>query len=410
MNNMRKVVLISIIFIGYICTIAAQKPEKIYSSVKVYKPHTYYVQQAELWWKEIEKKKSDENAWDNYYKANRYSEGTFESSEVIQHEDWIRESPYLKDPDEIYSLIEKNIPNTYTFYRYKVVGNPSDTVMFNALLKAYKINPDNPEIYVNFVTYYEMKGNSAKRKEFNEKLYYANQISPGLLAYGYNVLMSMKPGSILLTFGDNDTYPLWLLQDVFNIRTDVVVFNTLLVLEPEYGKAIFRKMNMPDVSSLYDPIKIMYREKNIIDFIFKNKLASRSIYVGLTGWKQMEASKKTNGYISSSKQIREYDKNLYLEGLVLEYSTNNIDNLALLRNNFENKYVLDYLRNTFEYDISSEIIAKLNINYLPGIFKLYEHYTQSRDMSNAKKMKDLGLSIAQKGGQDWLDKALTILK
>lgn len=410
MKNMRKVVLISIIFIGYICTIAAQKPEKIYSSVKVYKPHTYYAQQAELWWKEIEKNKSDEKAWDNYYKANRYSEMTFESSEDIQQEDWIRESPYLKDPDEIYSLIEKNIPNTYTFYRYKVVGNPSDTVMFNASLKAYKINPDNPEIYVNFVTYYEMKGNSAKRKEFNEKIYYANQISPGLLAYGYNVLMSMKPGSIILTFSDNDTYPLWLLQDVFNIRTDIVVLNTLLVLEPEYGKAIFRKINMPDASSVYDPLEIMHREKNIIDFVFKNKLASRSVYVGLPGWKQMVASKKTTGYVSASSQIYEYDKNLYLEGLVLEYSTNNIDNIALLRNNFENKYALDYLRNRFEYDISDEIVARININYLPGIFKLYEHYTQSGDLSNAGKMKDLGLSIAQKGGQDWLDKALTILK
>lgn len=410
MKNMRKVVLISIIFIGYICTIAAQKPEKIYSSVKVYKPHTYYAQQAELWWKEIETNKSDEKAWDNYYKANRYSEMTFESSEDIQQEDWIRESPYLKDPVEIYSLIEKNIPNTYTFYRYKVVGNPSDTVMFNALLKAYKINPDNPEIYVNFVTYYEMKGNSAKRKEFNEKIYYANQISPGLLAYGYNVLMSMKPGSIILTFSDNDTYPLWLLQDVFNIRTDIVVLNTLLVLEPEYGKAIFRKINMPDASSVYDPLEIMHREKNIIDFVFKNKLASRSVYVGLPGWKQMVASKKTTGYVSASSQIYEYDKNLYLEGLVLEYSTNNIDNIALLRNNFENKYALDYLRNRFEYDISAEIVARININYLPGIFKLYEHYTQSGDLSNARKMKELGLSIAQKGGQDWLDKALTILK
>jgi hypothetical protein len=101
---------------------------------------------------------------------------------------------------------------------------------------------------------------------------------------------------------------------------------------------------------------------------------------------------------------------LYLVGLVLEYSSDNIDNIASLRNNFENNYSLDYIRNRFEYDISAELVDRMNINYLPGIFKLYEHYSQSGDLTNAKKMKDLGLIIAQKGGQGWLDKASSLLK
>ncbi|MGD0756316.1 MAG: hypothetical protein ABR927_14785 [Bacteroidales bacterium] len=407
---MKKLIFIFLAIIGYTGILTGQKPEKIYSIAKVYKPHEYFVQQAEIWWKEIEKDKTDENAWYNYYRANRYSLFTYKPSDGQWNGDWLKESTFLKDPAEIYGLIEKNIPNTYTYYRYKVVGNPSDTVMFNALLKAYKINPDNPEIYDSFVTFYEMKGNSAKRKEFDEKLYYANQISAGFLAYGYNVLMSMKPGGIILTFSDNDTYPLWLLQDVLNIRTDIVVLNTLLLMDPEYGEAVFKKINMPDASKIYDPSEIVHREKNIVDFIFKNKPASRSIYVGLPAWKQMSESKKTNGYVYASDQINEYEKNLYLVGLVLEYSSDNIDNIASLRNNFENNYSLDYIRNRFEYDISAELVDRMNINYLPGIFKLYEHYSQSGDLTNAKKMKDLGLIIAQKGGQGWLDKASSLLK
>ena len=43
--------------------IEAQQPEKIYSIAKVDKPHEYYVQQAELWWKAIEKDKTNEDAW-----------------------------------------------------------------------------------------------------------------------------------------------------------------------------------------------------------------------------------------------------------------------------------------------------------------------------------------------------------
>jgi hypothetical protein len=403
-DKMRINIFLSLVLFGFTGVLNGQKPEKIYSIAKVYKPHEYFVQQAESWWKQLEKDKTDENAWYNYYRANRYCMFTYKSTEGQWNGEWTRESTFLKDPDEIYNLIEKNIPDSYTYYRYKKTGNPSDTGMFNALLKAYDINPGNPEIYDSFVTYYEMKGNAEKRKEFNEKIYNTNQISAGFLAYGYNVLMSMKPGGIILTFNDNDTYPLWLLQDVFNLRKDIVVFNVLLLMDPEYGKAFFKKINMPDPSHEYDPLTIGHREKNIIDFIFNNKPDSRSLYVGLPAWKQI------NGNGTELNQINRYEKNLYLEGLVLEYSSENIDNIALLKNNFENNYELDYIKNRFEYDISSELVDRININYLPGIFKLYEHYKLSGDLTNAKKMRDLGLIIAQKGGQEWLDKASLLLK
>ena len=68
-----------------------------------------------------------------------------------------------------------------------------------------------------------------------------------------------------------------------------------------------------------------------------------------------------------------YEEELYIEGLVFKYSEERYDNIAILKRNIEQKFLLDYLTIDLSNDISKSVVEHSNFNYMMAFIKLYDH-------------------------------------
>ena len=369
-----------------------EKPQKVYSIIKQLNPDDWYFSQAKLWYAEIQKDDKNAVAWQNFYEANRMARMV----DKAQYKELLEKELYIKKLDKIIDELEKTLPDSYEFNYLKFRNGGMKDKLFPYLEKAYEINPERVDTYDEFIVHYETQSNKKKFKEFCRKFYENNLISPNITSFNYNVLMSLDENAIIFTNGDNDTYPIWIMQQAQGIRTDVSVVNMSLILIEKYRKQYFKELGLGNFE-FSDEEYFNKKENNptfqgfvktIRDYVLEN--SKRPVYFALT---------------TSDANYDDIKDDLYITGLALKYSKTKFDNIAVLRYNFEKKFALDYLKVNFAYDISKEVVNQINTSYMLPMLKLYNHYLTCGDNDKATEIKKLGSAIAQKGGYDWEEAA-----
>lgn len=100
--------------------------------------------------------------------------------------------------------------------------------------------------------------------------YHVSDRTGNYLAWDYskNILESCDQNAVLFTNGDNDTFPLWYLQEVEGIRKDVVIINLSLANTDWYISQIQEKI----------PELLNYSEKQLKDYFSQRHMTEEAFY------------------------------------------------------------------------------------------------------------------------------------
>jgi hypothetical protein len=360
----------------------AVKPEKVYRIVYEIKSNEWYHEQARLWKLELDQNPKSAEAWYNYYNANRYA--SFEQLESEARQNRL---------NQIITEMGKAIPDTYEYHllKYWNSHNPDDV---SELEKAYALKPDRPDTYYGFISHYTFKQMPDKVHEFYEKLYKSQDIAPWLLSYNYNMLMSLEENALLITNGDNDTYPAEMLQQVKRIRPDVVLINLSMSPRKEY---LADRLAGKEITVNHESLLQKGRTGD-------GKGFSRALFIQALCREISATHPEVPVYFAVTvyeENIVPFKSDLYITGLALRYSPTRIDNLALLKKNLEIRFLLDYLRNDWysEYQAGINLRTQMNLNYVAPLLMLSDHYHAGGDAQKAAEWRSLAVELADKAGR-----------
>jgi hypothetical protein len=312
-------------------------------------PASTYSSEAIKWEEAVKLNKSDENAWLNLYKSKRYESYTEHSRKINKDKQ--------KELDEIIIKMNESVPNSFGYHYAKYLNGAKSDESFNHLKAAFQINPNEPELFDDMLCDAVIRNNAQDIKTYAEKVSTTGLYNAAEVEYNRNVLNSIEQNGVLLTYGNVDTYPIIMMQQLQNFRKDVTVVCLEWLNNGVYKRQVAQLFNIPEKSVAYEKI------------LATN--TGRGVYVGLTLPPDM---------------IRKNGGKLYCTGLTMKYSEVPLQNLESLAYNWEFLFAKNKI-NTND---------QINKNYLLPLVLLKEYYTQNGKGEEASAVQQSALQIAER--------------
>lgn len=318
--------------IAILCLIALQagalnRPENIPSRLREVKASNWYLEKFRSWTSYLANHPQDRSGWLECFKAAHYS--GMSAPEVALIADQIAEN-FPESPEAYWTRARLNrwTPEGVRNLEKALANMKKDVWITDRIMLA------------------ELKGTA--RQDFLRTLHESALIYPSLLQYSYNVLMSVGENGFLFTEGENTTIPLWILQDVMDIRKDVRILSMDLLEHPGYRAGKLEELDLKigngDLSTL--PLANPGR-----DFYFALTLPRQNIEM--------------------------LEDRLYVVGLTSLLSSKEINNYELLKKNIEEKFLLDYLTVDFNGEPKTATGRTFEPNYIVPFYVLKQYYDQT---------------------------------
>ncbi len=189
-----------------------ERPEKILSKREIVYNDTTYVRLAHMW-KEYYDAFPSEDAYANWMYATRYAGNDNYGSLLKRGLD-----KYPANPTLLYLAAM----NTKHGVRDNLEGR-------RLLEKAVSLDRVYMDPWFGLAIHYMADNEPENLNVALRNLLEGNAIRDEIMDYSYNMLASLDTSAILITNGDNDTYPGWILTRILLVRPDVNIVNRSLL-------------------------------------------------------------------------------------------------------------------------------------------------------------------------------------
>lgn len=200
-----------------------ERPEKIVSLRQVMYDSSTYARLAQLWEKYYNAYPS-EDAYANWMYAAGYAD-------LPHYESMLNKGveKYPANPVLLY-LSGKSKKGTHDYLEGRQL-----------LERAAALDPDYMDTWHALAVEYIVEGDRENADVALRRLLNGRAIEDAVMDFSYNMLAGLDTNAILITNGDNDTFPGWILTRIVRFRPDVNIVNRSLLNIESYALSIVKE-------------------------------------------------------------------------------------------------------------------------------------------------------------------------